>query len=141
VGRPTQQRLAIRYTEESSKAVAFYELGGVPLIPVQLYEAGLGSALFALLAIAPATAFGTGRLFGGLLLGLALGRSALMRLRYRRPDERAGPRMAGALNAAAIALGGLLLGGAAAALRDVGPASAATPPAPSLAFSISIAAA
>jgi len=48
-GRPTESRLAIRYTHPASKAVRLSGLAGVPLHPVQAYSAVANLGIFVLL--------------------------------------------------------------------------------------------
>jgi prolipoprotein diacylglyceryltransferase/Fe-S-cluster containining protein len=109
VGRPTGARLAVRYTAEISKAVSFYDLRGVPLIPIQLYETLLGIGLFVLLSLQPTTAFGTGQVMGWFLCVFSLGRMILLRFRFRIANEVADPLITDLLNLSFAALGTILL--------------------------------
>jgi prolipoprotein diacylglyceryltransferase/Fe-S-cluster containining protein len=109
IGRPADSRLTVRYTAEISKAVGYYALKGVSLIPVQLYETVLGLGLCVLLSLLPVTAYGTGQILGWFLVGLSLGRMILLRLRYRFPDEHASPLLTDVLNLILAGLGALLL--------------------------------
>jgi phosphatidylglycerol:prolipoprotein diacylglycerol transferase len=109
VGRPTGAKLAVRYTAEISKAVSYYDLRGVPLIPIQLYEALLGIALFVLLSLQPTTAFGTGRVMGWFFCFFTLGRLILLRFRYRISNEVADPLITDLLNLSFVALSTILL--------------------------------
>ncbi len=110
VGRPTQSRLAVRYTAEISKAVGYYELKGVPLAPVQLYEVLMGLGFFVFLSTRPDAAYGTGQVLGWLFLLLGLGRFILLWFRYHFPDERASIQVAVTINLAFVALSIPLLG-------------------------------
>jgi phosphatidylglycerol:prolipoprotein diacylglycerol transferase len=111
VGRVTRSRLAVTYTAALSKAVVHYRLKGVRLLPIQLYEAAFGLALFLLLSLQPTTAFGTGQIFGWFLLLFGVGRQILLWFRYRFPGERAGPLLTGTSNLAYLALGTLCASG------------------------------
>jgi phosphatidylglycerol:prolipoprotein diacylglycerol transferase len=111
-GRPTDSRFAVTYMSKVNKAVAHYRLRGVRLQPLQVYEAAFGLALFLLLSLQPATAFGTGRSFGWFLVLFSIGRAILVRFRYRLPGERANTVVWGILNVALVATGAVMLGGA-----------------------------
>jgi hypothetical protein len=93
--------------------VAFYELKGVRLAPVQIFEAALGLGLFIGFSLLPASLFGQGRAIGLLLLLLILGRSVLLPFRFRFSDERVGPGLASLLHIGLAAVSVLLLAGAA----------------------------
>jgi phosphatidylglycerol---prolipoprotein diacylglyceryl transferase len=109
VGRPTGSKLVVRYTAELSKAVNYYDLRGVPLIPIQLYESLLGIALFVLVSFQPTTAFGTGQVMGWFLCFFSLGRMILLRFRYRIANEVADPLITDLLNLSFVALSTILL--------------------------------
>jgi prolipoprotein diacylglyceryltransferase/Fe-S-cluster containining protein len=109
VGRPTGSKLVVRYTAELSKAVSYYDLRGVPLIPIQLYESLLGIALFVLVSFQPTTAFGTGQVMGWFLCFFSLGRMILLRFRYRIANEVADPLITDLLNLSFVALSTILL--------------------------------
>jgi prolipoprotein diacylglyceryltransferase len=109
IGHPTSRRFSVRYSSEASKAVAFYDLKGTPLLPLQLYEAALGLGLFALLSALPATLFGQGRVIGLFLLLLTAGRTLLMPLRFRFADERAAPLFSSLIHVVLAGAGAFLL--------------------------------
>jgi phosphatidylglycerol:prolipoprotein diacylglycerol transferase len=128
IGRPTRSRLSVRYSSPVSRACGQHGLGGIPLMPVQLFEGAVGLTLAPLLAALPADMFGTGRVLGLLLLALAVTRLPLMGLRYRLPDERAGRFVASGLSLVLATLGVVLLAGVAAAGgRGVGGGAGWTP--------------
>jgi phosphatidylglycerol---prolipoprotein diacylglyceryl transferase len=108
-GRPTDSRLAVTYMSKVNKAVAHYRLRGLRLQPLQVYEAAFGLALFLLLSLQSAAAFGSGRSFGWFLILFSLGRAILVRFRYRLPGERANTLVWGVLNVALVATGALIL--------------------------------
>jgi phosphatidylglycerol---prolipoprotein diacylglyceryl transferase len=109
VGRPTSGRLAVKYVADFSKAVGYYDLKGIPLAPVQIYESLLGLGLFSLLCMRPDTSFGTGQVMGWFLLLLTVGRFTLIRLRYHLPDDRAGKLISAILTMLQVGLGLALL--------------------------------
>ena len=109
IGRPTEAKLAVRYTAEFSKAVGYYELEGIRLIPVQMYETLLGLGLCVMLSSMPTTAFGQGQILGCFLLLLSLGRMILQRFRYHFSDEYASPIISWVLHGIMVVLGLLLL--------------------------------
>ena len=109
IGCPTRARLAVRYTHEMSKAVAFYGLKDEPLAPLQLYEAVVGLGLFASFSLLPSSFYGQGRAIGLFLVFLALGRSLLLPFRFRFADERAAPLVSSVAHLGLVAAGVLLL--------------------------------
>jgi prolipoprotein diacylglyceryltransferase/Fe-S-cluster containining protein len=131
IGQRSTGPWSILYRHEATKAVGYYDLAGVPLLPVQLVEAGLGAALFAVLLLLPDAFYGSGKAAGTALLGLALGRALLQPLRYRAPEERAYPILATVGNLLFVVVGAALLAGIAGGL---GPAPAAAEPGASLAM-------
>lgn len=110
IGRPTRSRLSVHYRSGVSKAVGYYELKNVPLLPIQFFETIWGLALFALLNLQSAASFGTGQVLGLFLLLFGLGRAFLFGYRYRFPDERANLVVFWALNLVFMTLGILLSG-------------------------------
>ncbi|HEY3067418.1 MAG TPA: prolipoprotein diacylglyceryl transferase family protein [Methylomirabilota bacterium] len=123
-GRITDARLAVTYMSKINKAVGHYRLRGLRLHPLQVYEAIFGVALFALLSLQPAAAFGTGRSFGWFLVSFSVGRAIFVHFRYRFPGERANTIVWGVLNVALVATGIVILSGA-AVRRGAGPPEAA----------------
>ena len=111
VGRPTTSRISVCYHHDECKAVSAYGLRGVPLVPLQIYEAAACLLIVFVLAPAPASQFGTGRVLGCFLVLFALARGLLLRLRYRYADERAGPRFGSVLSAGLAVLGAILVAG------------------------------
>jgi prolipoprotein diacylglyceryltransferase/Fe-S-cluster containining protein len=112
IGSPTRHSPSISYTHPLSKAVAYYGLSGVALIPLQLYE----SASMFLAAIAffllPAEWFGTGRVLGLFLIVLSVFRTALLPFRFRLPGSQSASLVTGMTHVIFVTVGtGLIMAG------------------------------
>ena len=108
IGRPTPSHAVAKYDHAFSKAVSYYRMGMILLIPVQLYEAACAIVVCGVLTFLPEVLFGTGRVIGLLLVLLTTERVILMRFRYYLPDERATQWVSGVASGVLICLGLLL---------------------------------
>ncbi len=113
IGCPSAHGPVVTYTHPLSKAVAYYGMGGVPLVPIQLYEGLLAGAAAIGFLLLPSTWYGNGRAFGMFLVVLSLMRVLVLPFRYRAPGVvHASSLITGILHAAFATLGtGLVVAG------------------------------
>jgi prolipoprotein diacylglyceryltransferase/Fe-S-cluster containining protein len=111
IGLPADFRYSVKYSSVRSKAVGFYRLRDVPLFPLQLCESAVALLCFSVLCVLPRLWFGTGRVFGVLLILFSLGRTGALQFRYRFPNERASTLLGGFVQLILAAVGTLLAAG------------------------------
>jgi prolipoprotein diacylglyceryltransferase len=105
VGCATTRNLSVTYSHPLSKAVAFYGLAGIPLLPLQLYESATGLATAVGFFLLPENWFGEGRILGLFLVTLSIQRTVLLPFRYRFPGARADALIGSTLHLVFVTIG------------------------------------
>jgi len=123
IGCPTARNPSVSYSHPLSKAVAFYGLAGIPLVPLQLYESAFGLAAAAGFLLLPENWFGEGRVLGLFLVALSIYRTLLLPFRYRLPGARAGALISNTLHLVFVTIGAGLIVAAPGTLRAARPES------------------